>query len=164
MNGLVSSPASSPDPASAKVVADGWFPDVLLDSVRNAVRLGDGAVTTQRLTAAIEGAMLHAWRELAGWRADRVLEGAAQLADVTPDSVNGQNKADLLWLRAIRYLAAAELAGSNRDISATDNGLDRAAEKENSADEYHRLAWAAIADLRSIGAEVEIGRNRVELL
>lgn len=164
MNGLVSSPAPAPDPGDAVVVADDWFPPVTLASVREAVRLGDGAVTTARLTAAIEGAMLHAFRELADWRTARALEGAAKLADVTQDTLNGENRAELLWTRVIRYFAAAEVVNSNRDISATDNGLDRAMEKDTSADEYRRLALAAVADLRSIGADTATGPNRVELI
>lgn len=163
MTGLVANPAAPLDPADAEVVADGWFPPVTLAAVRSAIRLGDGAVTTPRLTAAIEGAMIHAFRELSDWRSARALDGAANLQSVTDLSINGRNYAVALWERIIRSLAAAELFAGNRDISATDQGLDRAAEKDESADEYRRTAWAAIADLRSIGGE-DVPRNRVALL
>lgn len=166
MNGLVASPAPLPDPEDASVVADGWFPPVSVASVRGAVRLGGGSISHAMLVAAIEGGMLHAFRELADWRSARAGEGAAALADVTDLQINGRNLAVVLWERVVRFFAAAELFAENRDISATDSGLDRAMEKENSADEYRRNALAAVADLRSIGAAEgqAVARNRIELI
>lgn len=166
MNGLVASPAPPPDPEDASVVADGWFPAVSIAGVRGAVRLGGGSITHDMMVAAIEGGMLHAFRELAEWRSARESEGAVVLADVTTLQINGRNRAVMLWERIVRFFAAAELFAENRDISATDSGLDRAMEKENSADEYRRNALAAVADLRSIGAAEgqEVARNRVDLI
>lgn len=166
MNGLVSSPAPLPDPEDAAVAADGWFPPVALASVRERIRIGGAALTSPMLVAAIEGGMLHAFRELAGWRTARVLTGATELAGVTGDQLNGRNRAVVLWERIVRYFAAAELFAENRDISATDQGLDRALEKESSADEFRRNALAAVADLRSIGTPdgEGVARNRVDLI
>jgi hypothetical protein len=166
MNGLVSSPAPLPDPAGASVEADGWFPAITVASVRDRVRLGSGALTHEMLLEAIEGAMLHAFRELAVWRSARASEGKAALDQVTTLQVNGRNRAVVLWERIVRYFAAAELFAENRDISATDRGLDRAEEKESSADEFRRNALAAVADLRSLGvpAGEEVARNRVDLI
>jgi Phage head completion protein (GPL). len=163
MTGLVSSPVPVPDPAEAEVVADDWFPPVALADVRDRLRLGDGAVTTARLTEAIESAMLHAFRELADWRTARILEGAAILEDVTAQRLNGENLAVVLWKRVVRYFAGADLNADHRDISATDQGLDRAAEKDLTSAELRRRALAAIADLRSIGG-TEVPRNIVELI
>ncbi|GGZ02758.1 head completion/stabilization protein [Novosphingobium colocasiae] len=163
MTGLISVPAAPNDPADAAVVADGWFPPVTLESVRDRLRLGDGTVTTARLTEAIESAMLHAFRELAEWRTARVLAGAASLDQVTDQQVNGQNHAVMLWGRIVRYFAGADLASDYRDISATNTGLDRAVEKDETSDELRRRALAAVADLRSIGGD-PVPRNRVELI
>lgn len=157
-------PPPNVDPADAAVQADGWFPAVPLAGIRDTIRLGEGVVPTPRLTAAIEGGILSALRELAEWRSARVLEGAEVLADVTEEEVAGLNKAVLLWQRAVRYFAAAELADQHRDVTATDDGLDRADEKSETADDYRRLAYAAIADLLSIGADEPEPRNRVSLL
>lgn len=162
MAGLVA-PPDNVDPVGAEIAADGWFPATRLDDIRNTVRLGEGAVTTDRLKAAIEGAILSGLRALAKWRTARVAEGAAALADVTVETVNDINRAELLWQRVVRYYAAAELADTHRDISATDDGLDRAEEKSDTADEYRRLAYAAVADLQSIGGE-PAPRNRVTLV
>jgi hypothetical protein len=162
MTGLVAPPPNA-DPADAVITADGWYPEVALLELRNALRIGDGAVTTERLTVAVEGAIVSAIRALAGWRATREAEGATELSWVTDLEINGQNYAELLWLRIVRNLAAAEIGDLHRDITATDQGLDRAEEKAETADDYRRLAWTAIADLRSIGGE-PVPRNRVTLI
>lgn len=163
MTGLISSPVPAPDPDEAQVVADGWFPPIALADVRDRLRLGEGVVPTARLTEAIEGGMVHAFRELAEWRAARVLEGAAALENVTAATLNGRNYAVLLWERVVRYFAGADLAADYRDVTATDQGLDRAAEKDLTSDELRRRALAAVADLRSIGGD-PVARNRVELI
>ncbi|MDT8758230.1 head completion/stabilization protein [Sphingomonas psychrotolerans] len=163
MNGLITTPAAAPDPANAEVVADGWFPPVKLAAVRDTLRIGEGVVTTPRLVAAIEGAMLHAFRELADWRASHATAGVAQLADVTAFQLNGRNMAVVLWERVVRYFAGAEITGQHRDISATTPALDREQDQDGSADELRRLALAAVADLRSIGG-TPVPRNRVELI
>lgn len=164
MTGLISSPVPSPDPAGAQVVADGWFPPMKLDDVRERLRLGEGAVTNARLVEAVEGGMVHAFRELADWRTARVLAGATGLAQVTDDMLNNRNYAVLLWERIVRYFAGADLAADYRDVTATDQGLDRSAEKDLTSDELRRRALAAVADLRSIGADKPVERNRVELI
>lgn len=167
MAGLTANPVTPLDPANAKVGADGWFPDIPLALVRNAARLGNGEVTTDRLRASIEAAMLTAFRQLAEWRATHVLAGANALADVTTETINDRNQAEALWERLIISLTAADLFAGSRDITATDRGLDRAADKEDSADEYYRRAWAAVADLKTFapgGARADVPRNRVELI
>lgn len=163
MTGLISSPVPIPDPTAAQVVADGWFPPIALADIRDRLRLGEGAVSTPRLTEAIEGAMVHAMRELADWRSTHAAAGVAQLAGVTVQQLNGQNLAVLLWGRIVRYFAGADLAADYRDVSATDQGLDRAQEKDLTGDELRRRALAAVADLRSIGGD-PVARNMVELL
>jgi hypothetical protein len=167
MAGLSASPPTPLDPANADVVADGWFPAIRLDLVRKAVRLGDGAVMTERLIASVESAMVTAFRQLADWRTAHVLAGAADLAAITTRELNNRNYAVALWERLILSLTAADLFAGNRDISATDKGLDRAVDKEDGADEYYRRAWAAVADLRSLapgGIDAPAPRNRVELI
>ncbi|MGE4324185.1 MAG: head completion/stabilization protein, partial [Sphingobium sp.] len=148
MTGLISSPAPSPDPEEASVEADGWFPAIALTDIRDRLRLGEGVVTTPRLTEAVESAMVHAFRELAEWRTARVLDGHASLAAVTVDQLNGRNYAVLLWERIVRSFAGADLAADYRDVTATDQGLDRATEKDTLSDELRRRALAAVADLR----------------
>lgn len=164
MTGLISSPTPLPDPIGATVTADGWFPPIAVSAVRDRIRIGGASIAHDVLVEAIEGGMLHALRELSEWRSARASAGAGGLAQVTDRQFAGRNLAVVLWERAVRYFAAAELFAGNRDISATDQGADRGEEKENVADEHRRNALAAIADLRSIGADQEVARNRVELI
>lgn len=163
MTGVIAVPAMPLDPVGAQVVADGWFPPVSLNALRDTVRLGNGVVTTPRLISAIEGGMLHAFRELADWRSARAAAGISSLDQVTGQTLNGANRAVKLWERIVIYFAASDLYAGNRDISATDQGLDRALEKDTAADEARRVALAAVADLRSLAGE-QVGRNRVRLI
>jgi hypothetical protein len=80
--------------------------------------------------------------------AARAAAGIASLDQVTDQTLNGANLAVKLWERIVIYFAAADLYAGNRDISATDQGLDRALEKDTAADEARRVALAAVADLR----------------
>lgn len=163
MNSFTPTPMAPPDDPDAQVAADGWFPPVRLDDVREGMNIGGGAITQLQLTMAIEGGMLSALRQLAPWRTTQALAGAASLADVTAQTLGGKNLAVLLWTRAVGYYAAADLAAGNRDIASSDSGLARASEKASLAEEYRREGHAAIADLLSIGG-APVARNRVEML
>lgn len=163
MTGLVA-PAPNADANGANVVADGWFPPVPLASIRDTLRIGDGSVPTARLVAATEGAILTGLRLLSDWRSGHAANGVAELAGVTEQTVNQVNLAVVLWLRVVRYFAAAELADGHRDLSATTEGSDRAEAKEQTADHYRRIANHAVADLLSIGAAEREPRNRVSLV
>ena len=93
-----------------------------------------------------------------------VLAGAEELADVTADMINDRNQAEALWERLIISLTAADLFAGNRDMTATDRGLDRATDKEDGADEYYRRAWAAVADLKTFApgnTRADVPRNFV---
>lgn len=165
MSDLISTPPSPASPADSKVAADGWFPDVDCNDLRDEVRLGEGIVPHKRLVAAIEGAMLHAFRALSDWRTTHAAAGIASLADV-PDTVTigGDPRPVVLWRRIVRYYAAAEIADGYRDLIATDQQSQRSDERRVSADDYRRMAHAAVADLRSIGADASVQRNHAELI
>ena len=172
MNGFVSSPPAPVSPEGSTVGADGWFPDVDVNSVRSAIRIGEGVCTHERLVAAIERAMLTAFRLLSGWRSAQVIAGALTLEDVPNiDTVTGLNR-DLngrpetvaLWEHIIRYLAGADVYDLHRDISATDQGNLRAEDRVSTADDLRRMGHNSISDLASINVEVKVQRNVVELL
>lgn len=168
MTGLTAPPDNFA-PEGVDVAADDWFPPISTAQVRAAIRLGEGAVTDARLVQAIEGGILSGLRAMADWRTARVLEGAATLAEVTDDEINGKNRAELIWHRIVTFFAAAELADMHIDVSATDEAIDRNEEKRDSAGIYRVKAHDAVADLRAIGAAdpaaVSLAqRQRVELI
>lgn len=164
MAGFTSVPPPPASPEEAAVAADGWFPAVDVNDLRARIRIGDGVVTHARLVAAIEGAMLTAFRALAAWRSAMALAGHENLAAVPCAQINERSSATLIWERIITMYAAAEVADLHRDISATDQGALRAENERLTADDYRRLGHAAVADMLSIGADTPHARNRVELI
>ncbi len=168
MTGLTAPPDNF-EPAGIIVAADDWFPPTSTEDARKAIRMGEGAVTDERLVQAIEGGILSGLRAMYDWRTARVTEGAAELADVTEDEINGKNRAELIWQRIVTFYAAAELADMHVDVSATDEAIDRNEEKRDTAGIYRTKAYDAVADLRAIGAadpaaKALAARNRVELI
>lgn len=165
MSDLISTPASPASPADSQVVADGWFPPIDVTSLRDEIRLGEGVVPHKRLVAAIKGAMLHAFRQLAAWRSGHAAAGVTALADLPDDiTIDGEPRAVELWNRIVRFYAAAEVADEYRDLVAADQQSQRADDRRISADDYRRMGHAAVADLLSIGAETLVQRNSVELI
>jgi hypothetical protein len=60
------------------------------------------------------------------WRAAREAEGCTRLADVEPArTINGQVRAVVLYTRAVRCAAGAELSETHRDVTATTHGQTR---------------------------------------
>ncbi len=165
MSDLISTPPSPASPVDAEVVADGWFPPIKCNDVRDEIRLGEGVVPHKRLVAAIKGAMLQAFRQLSDWRSAHADMGVPDLAHVPDDiTIDGEPRAVELWNRIIRYYAGAELADGYRDLVAADQQSQRNDEKRITADDYRRMAHHAVADLRSIGVDTPVQRNHAELI
>lgn len=155
MSGFIATPPQPASPAASSVEADGAFwPDVDVNGLRAALRLGDGVVTHERLVAAIEGAIIATMDELGGWQARQIAAGFDKLAEVQPlGTINGEPTTVSLWNRAVRFATAAEIADSYADLTATTEGTDRATEKRITADDYRRMATAATRSLARRGAQ-----------
>lgn len=155
---FVTVPPSPASPVSTVVAGDGWWPDIDCNTMRDELRIGD-RVSHARLVAAIEGGMLTAESELSLWRAQQEAAGATALDQVEPArTINAQPRAVVLWTRAVRFAAAAELAELARDMSATDHGQAHAEAEVLTAADYRRLCTHAIRDL------LGITRSTVELI
>lgn len=143
---LIAVPASPASPANTVVTGGGWWPDVDCNQVRAELRLPE-IVTHERLVAAIRGAMLGITAELATWRALREADGAASLAEVDgEDEIDGIGRRVLLFLRAVRFAAAAELAELHRDVTATDAGQARGDVQLLTAADYRRMVVHALRE------------------
>lgn len=150
---FVAAPPSPSSPPGSMVLGDGWWPDIDCNALRDALRLGE-VVTHPRLVAAIESGLLTIEGQLASWRACREAEGATGLAQVEPArTINGQPRAVVLYIRAVRCAAAAELSETHRDVTATTHGLARTEDDKLSAGDYRRMCTEAIRNL--------IGTSRV---
>lgn len=155
MTGIIASPPQPASPPASVVAADGGFwPGVDVNGLRAALRLGDGVVTHERLVGAIEGALAGLMLELRPWRALQIAAGAATLDAVEPEAqLNGDPMAVALWARAVRFRTAAEISDAYADLTATDEGGQRGAERRVVADDYRRMATAAERHLTRLGAQ-----------
>lgn len=149
MSGFVATPPAPHSPAGAVVEADGWFPAIDVNAVRDAIRLR-GEVPHVRLVAAIEGAVLTVTGELAEWQAAHVANGIESLAEVDDRQIAGRNRLEMLFERAVRFAAAAELSDLARDMTATDAAIQRIDEESPPAMEMHRLSTLAIRDILGV--------------
>lgn len=144
---FVALPASPVSPENSVVPGDGWYPEIDVNAMRDALRITD-QITHARIVGAIEGGLLTVEGELAFWRATQESEGFADLAAVDPDSmIGGEHRLTLLYTRAVRFHAAAELAELHRDLSATTDGASRAEPQLLTAEDYRKHATAAIRDI-----------------
>lgn len=155
---FVALPASPTSPKSSVVAGDGWYPDIDCNAMRDALRITD-QVTHARLVGAIEGGLLTVEGELAWWRATKESEGFAALAEVDPErTIGGEHRLTVLYTRAVRFHAGAELAELHRDLSATTDGQTRAEPQLLTAEDYRKHATAAIRDI------LGVPRTTVELI
>ncbi|MBA4355341.1 MAG: hypothetical protein C0409_11675 [Novosphingobium sp.] len=147
---FVTLPPSPTSPDGSKVAGDGWYPDIACNALRDVLRIPD-VVTHQRLIGAIEGGLLTVEGELAFWRATQESAGFATLAAVEPlRMIGAEHRLTLLYTRAVRFSAAAELAELHRDLSATTDGQTRAEPQMLTAEDYRKLATQAVRDILAV--------------
>lgn len=152
-------PAQISDGAGAGdiVAGDAFWPGVSVAAVREALRLPTVA-TDDRLRNAIVAGMISATRELRQWKAARIGQGYASLADVPADTIDGKSVLLLLWQRAVASFAGADLVETHHDISATGTGKDRIEEDALTSGDHRRNALHAIRDM------LDVTRTAVELI
>ncbi|MEB2499212.1 head completion/stabilization protein [Burkholderia cenocepacia] len=159
MNSFVATaaPAVAASPIDGTLTNDGFFPDIDLSALRDAMRL-DGTVTRERLRHAARDAMLIVNDELAAWRARQRAAGAASLADVPGERVDGESVHVFRYRRAVYHLAHADVTEKYRGFDSTKSGGQVAAELAVTADESRRNARWAISDI------LGVARSTVELI
>ncbi|NBW10496.1 MAG: hypothetical protein EBR82_20950 [Caulobacteraceae bacterium] len=160
MTGFVSLPpnvdAQPPEARPPEVVAnDGFWPDVDLVQLRDAVRL-DTTISTDRLKDAVVNAMLELARTFADWRS---LTSAANLEAVPARTeIGGVSDYVIHYTRALYSLVGADLGERLLGQSATAAGVDRRDELSAEVDQHRRNARWAQNDF------LGLGRATVELL
>lgn len=157
MTGFVAAPPAAAAPVADAIPGDGWWPALSIAAFRDAMRLGT-MVSDGRARDALLGAALAVGDALASWRGDHETAGVEALADVPGRSVGGEARAVVLWRRAVYASAAADLAETHNDISATDQGRKTNDARATSAADHRRNAIVAIRDL------IGTARTRVTLL
>lgn len=160
MSGFVASPSSPEDPSdcSADMVdGGGFFPPVEISAFRDTMRVGE-VITEPRAREALRGGILTVRRELKAWAAKQVAAGYIALDAVPCEEVDFEPELVVMYRRAVFAFAAADLAETHSDISATKEGADRNEERSLTADEHRRNGTHAVRDI------LGVGRTSVELI
>ncbi|MGS0744011.1 head completion/stabilization protein [Glaciimonas sp. GG7] len=137
----------TPDPAI--VDNDGWFPNIDLHHMRDAMRL-DGTVTTPRLIQAVAEAILHVNAELDQWQDQQLDAGYIALEAIPAKKVNRESKLVIHYRGAVYSTAKADLLEKYRDYDSTaSSATDKKAIDylDNAPGEQRRNAHWAIADI-----------------
>ncbi len=111
-----------PAPTAGVIENDGWFPDIALVDMRDAMRL-DGTVTDARLVQAVVDAILNVNRELAQWQGQHAQAGITALADVPAARINRESRLLAQYRRAVYSTAKADLIERYRDYDSTATSL-----------------------------------------
>lgn len=139
--------ATSPDPLV--IENDGWFPDINLAHMRDAMRL-DGTVTNPRLAQAIIEAIIHVNQELDAWQLEKQAAGYLRMADIPASTVNRESKLTIHYRRAVYSTAKADLIERYRDIDSTASSISDKKMMDwvdDAPDDQRRNAHWAVADI-----------------
>ncbi|TDY90283.1 UNVERIFIED_ORG: head completion protein GPL [Herbaspirillum seropedicae] len=110
-------------PADVKAITnDGFFPDISMPAMRDAMRL-DSTVTDARLRPALIDAILTANRLLRDWQAGHLAKGLQKLEEVPALKVDGESQYVAHYRRAVYSFAKADIFESYRDYDTTASAL-----------------------------------------
>ncbi|WP_019833758.1 head completion/stabilization protein [Sphingomonas sp. PR090111-T3T-6A] len=144
---VVSIPAAASAADGAPVSAGDWWPEIAPADVRALMKLPE-TIPAARLRVAIVNGMASALTDLADWQACQQAAGVARLSDIAAPEIDGVSSRVQAWRRAVMSYAAADLSEMSAEISATNEGLHRAAENALPVDAHLRNALHAIRDIK----------------
>lgn len=152
MSGFNCTPSIIP-PASTEteppITNDGWFPDVDLASLREAMRLRD-SVTPARLRGSAINAVITVANQLVGWQTKQAAAGFTSLGAVPAPVLDGKSRLVLLYARAIAAYTKADLVERYRDVDQTAAGQRSVGELDSSIEELRRDGLHAVRDMRGV--------------
>jgi len=152
MSSLVIGPVVGRPPiVEAPILNDGWFPDIDPAAIRKVARIPVERVIPERLREALLNAIITVGDELGDWRVTHIAAGRAQLDQVDPRTIDGENRLVILYRRAIAATAKAELVERQRDIDTTTGGQRDVADLEPSIGELRRDAIHAVRTILGRG-------------
>ncbi|SUT91580.1 head completion/stabilization protein [Actinobacillus lignieresii] len=128
------------------ITNNGFFPDVQLVNIRNAMRI-DGTVTDERLKHSVISAMATVNKDLKNYREQAQSNNKNTLAECNDEQINGLSLDVYNYLRAVYCLAVANLYERYRSYDSTKEGHDKSAELENTADDLKRDYHFAVRDI-----------------
>lgn len=159
MNSFVATaaPTVTATPIEGTLQNNGWFPDIDLAALRDAMRL-DGTVTLKRLRHAALEAVLTVNDELTAWRDRQRAAGYASLADVPAERIGAESAHVYRYRRAIYHLAHADVTEKYPGLDSTKSGGQIGATLTDTVDESRRNARWAISGI------LDIPRSTIELI
>lgn len=128
-------------PSQVIIKSDPFYPDVVLDHIREVVRI-DGAVTDARLQQVIIEEVIDVNRLLKSLK-----NKAAQLSDLSTTQINDQPETDYLYLSAVANGVAAKVNENYRNYDSSNSGAKKAEQAECTVDDYRRNKQWAIQQL-----------------
>lgn len=128
-------------PSQIQIKSDPFYPIILLDHIREIVRI-DGAVTNERLKQAIIEEVLDINRLLVSLKAK-----ASILSELSTVQINDQPDTDFLYLSAVANGVAAKVNENYRNYDSSNSGAKRADQAECTVDDYRRNKQWAIQHL-----------------
>lgn len=146
MSFMATAPSSTPTapPQAGIVTNDGFFPDIDLAQLREAMRL-DGTVTQARLRIAVVTAVLGVNGDLDKWKTAQLAAGVTGLAELLP-KIDGVSVKTSHYLAAVYNTAKADLTERYRDFDSTKAGEAKAEQLEDTIGDTRRAARWAISD------------------
>lgn len=148
---IANAPGGQPGPAQpiSIIKNDGFFPDIDIAHMREAIRL-DGTVTDARLITATVNAIIFVNDQVKELKGSAQYAGHISMAAIPADQVNQQSVLISHYLRAVYCTAKADLIEQYKDYDTTATSLD---DKKlvsflaNGPDEERRNAAWAISNL-----------------
>lgn len=128
-------------PSHIQIKSDPFYPIIVLDQIREIVRI-DSAVTNERLQQAIIEEVLDTNRLLASLKAK-----AGALSELSTTQINDQPDTDFLYLSAVANGVAAKLNENYRNYDSSNAGAKKAEQAECTVDDYRRNKQWAIQHL-----------------
>lgn len=126
------------------ITNNGFFPDLYLLAVRNAMRI-DGTVTNERLKRAVIDAIATVNKDLKPFR---LAQQAQSLADCDDERINGESVLVHHYKQAVFSLATALLYEHYRSFDSTKDGHDKSTELQHTAGDLRRDYHFAVREIR----------------
>lgn len=134
------------------IINNGFFPNIELLAVRNAMRI-DGTVINERLKQAVIEAMATVNADLKSYRLNAQQAQKPNLQACDDEQINGESVLVYKYKRAVYCLAIANLYERYRSYDSTKDGHDKAEELESTAGDLKRDYHFAVRDI--------LGENRM---
>lgn len=128
------------------IINNGFFPDISLLEVRNAMRI-DGTVTNERLKHSLKEAIFTVNKDLIAFRKSYQDEGKTSLDDCDDEFINNESTLVYNYKRAVFCLTVANLYERYRSFDSTKEGHDKSDELLDTAGDLRRDYHFAVRDI-----------------